>query len=221
MVCIESMLLIAGFLIVITVAPVFSEEYSSGMDALILTGKRGKSTCIYAKILASISFSVLLALFTIVLPAAAMVVQYGTKGWDAAIQVAVHGLFWTVPYTVGCMQALALITVFAFIGCILLTCMTLLLSALSRNSFTAVLAALFLYVLPIVLIDKLDILLLNQLLSIMPSGDFNVALVLGMKDMSIGTLDIPMSYLNITLAVLMGIGAWNGSRKIFGGHQVT
>ncbi|MCB6202841.1 hypothetical protein [Extibacter muris] len=221
MVCIESMLLIAGFLIVITVAPVFSEEYATGMDALILTGKKGKSTCIYAKILASVSFSFLLGLFTIGVPAATMLIQYGTTGWDASVQVAVHGLFWSVPYTVSCLSALVLVAVFALVGCILLTCMTLLLSALCRNSFTAVLSALFLYVLPIVLIGKLDILLLNQLLSIMPSGDFNIALVLGMKDMSIGTLDIPMSWLNVILTALMGIGAWAGSRRIFGGHQVT
>lgn len=58
-------------------------------------------------------------------------------------------------------------------------------------------------------------------LSIMPSGDFNIALVLGMKDMSIGALDIPMSWLNVILTAMMGIIAWAGSRRIFGGHQVT
>ena len=31
----------------------------------------------------------------------------------------------------------------------------------------------------------------------------------------------PMSCLNIILTALMGIGAWAGSRRIIGGHQVT
>lgn len=221
MLCMESMLLIAGFLIVITVAPVFSEEYSSGMDALLLTAKKGKSTCIRAKITASVCFSVLLALFTIALPAGAIFIQYGIKGWDATVQAAAHGLFWTVPRTLSCLQAMILVIIFAVIGAVLLTCITLLISALSKNAFTAVLVALLLYIVPIVLIDKLDILPLNQFLSIMPSGDFNAALVLGMEDMRLGGLRIPMSYLNIFLTAVMGLTAWKGCRNIFGGHQVT
>lgn len=221
MICIESLLLIAGFLIVITVAPVFSEEYASGMDALILTGKRGKSACVYAKIAASVCFSILLVLFTAAVPFFCMLLQYGTAGWDASIQVGVLGVFQSVPYTFNSMQGMMLIVALAAVGAILLTCITLLVSALSKNSFTAVLIALLIYALPIVLLGKLDILLLNQLLSIMPCGDFNAAVVLGMEDMKIGGLHIPMVCLNMILTAAMGFAAWFGSRKIFGGHQVT
>lgn len=65
---IESLFLIMGFLIIVAVSPVFSEEYGCGMDALLLTGKYGKTKCITAKIMASFTFSVVLTILTVFIP---------------------------------------------------------------------------------------------------------------------------------------------------------
>ena len=46
---IESLFLIMGFLIIVAVSPVFSEEYGCGMDALLLTGSTGKQNVLQRK----------------------------------------------------------------------------------------------------------------------------------------------------------------------------
>ncbi len=53
--------ILAGIVLIIVVSPIFSDEYSSGMDALILTSRNGKRQCVKAKIMAAFCLRLVLS----------------------------------------------------------------------------------------------------------------------------------------------------------------
>lgn len=163
---IESLFLIMGFLIIVAVSPVFSEEYGCGMDALLLTGKYGKTKCITAKIMASFTFSVVLTILTVFSSMVSMLWQYGTEGFEASLQFGSRGLFWEVPWEVSCFHGFLLVVGFGIAGAVLLSSLVLLVSAAVSSSFVSVLISILIYVLPIVLIFRFGLLSFDQFLSI-------------------------------------------------------
>ena len=217
---IESLFLIMGFLIIVAVSPVFSEEYGCGMDALLLTGKYGKTKCITAKIMASFTFSVVLTILTVFSSMVSMLWQYGTEGFEASLQFGSRGLFWEVPWEVSCFHGFLLVVGFGIAGAVLLSSLVLLVSAAVSSSFVSVLISILIYVLPIVLIFRFGLLSFDQFLSIMPSGDFNVAMLLSMQGVSVTGNEIPMWSINLLLTAAGVLAVLLGGRKIFGGHQV-
>ena len=217
---IESLFLIMGFLIIVAVSPVFSEEYGCGMDALLLTGKYGKTKCITAKIMASFTFSVVLTILTVFSSMVSMLWQYGTEGFEASLQFGSRGLFWEVPWEVSCFHGFLLVVGFGIAGAVLLSSFVLLVSAAVSSSFVSVLISILIYVLPIVLIFRFGLLSFDQFLSIMPSGDFNVAMLLSMQGVSVTGNEIPMWSINLLLTAAGVLAVLLGGRKIFGGHQV-
>lgn len=217
---IESLFLIMGFLIIVAVSPVFSEEYGCGMDALLLTGKYGKTKCITAKIMASFTFSVVLTILTVFIPMIFMLWQYGTEGFEASLQFGSRGLFWEVSWEVSCFHGFLLVVGFGIAGAVLLSSFVLLVSAAVSSSFVSVLISILIYVLPIVLIFRFGLLSFDQFLSIMPSGDFNVAMLLAMQGISVTGNEIPMWSINLLLTAAGVLAVLLGGRKIFGGHQV-
>ena len=129
------MMIFIGCLLVIALAPVFSEEYTRGMDALILTSRHGKRKCAWAKIIASYLFTFLS-------------VGVWLDGSGASVQINNHFLFFDVPYFLTNMGAAGYCLILWIGGSLILTALVLLLSALCRSSFAAVIAALACYVLP-------------------------------------------------------------------------
>lgn len=81
--------LIMGAMILLGVSTVFSNEYSTNMDALILSSKNGKSRVITAKLLASGIFIVIVALFFTLLN---LLIQFKTMGFPGGNST-LQGLF--------------------------------------------------------------------------------------------------------------------------------
>ena len=84
-----------------------------------------------------------------------------------------------------------------------------------RPRFVSVLISILIYVLPIVLIFRFGLLSFDQFLSIMPSGDFNVAMLLSMQGVSVTGNEIPMWSINLLLTAAGVLAVLLGGRKIF------
>ena len=80
--------------ICIVIAPVFSGEYQSGTDAVILSGKYGKTKLTTAKILAALLFGVLAFTLHVLVALAIPLTAFGVDGWNLPLQI--NGT--TVPY---------------------------------------------------------------------------------------------------------------------------
>lgn len=74
--------------ICIVVAPVFSGEYQDGTDAIILSGKYGKTKLITAKIAASLLFGTIAFIFHIVIACGLPLMAFGIDGWNLPLQIA-------------------------------------------------------------------------------------------------------------------------------------
>ncbi|MDE6761532.1 MAG: ABC transporter permease subunit [Lachnospiraceae bacterium] len=95
------LLMFAILAICIVVAPVFSGEYQAGTDAVILSGKYGKTKLITAKIIASFLFGVLAFTLHIVVACGLPLAAFGVDGWELPMQIANT----VIPYPFTFLQA--------------------------------------------------------------------------------------------------------------------
>lgn len=75
-------------LILLGIAPLFSEEYATGVDELILCSKHGKRKIVTAKVTACVIFCVAAALFFLLLDLLAVAIRASSLGlaWNSPIQ---------------------------------------------------------------------------------------------------------------------------------------
>lgn len=115
----------------ITIAPVFCGEYQSGTDAVILSGKYGKTKLITAKIVASFLFGLIAFTLHVVLAWGLLLAAFGTDGWNLPLQIA--GTI--VPYPFTFMQAAFINLGVIYLVLLAMMGLTLLLSAKMKNSY--------------------------------------------------------------------------------------
>lgn len=125
------LLMFAILAICIVIAPVFSGEYQSGTDAVILSAKYGKTKLTTAKITASLLFGTAAFLLHIAVACGLPLFAFGTDGWNLPLQIANT----TIPYAFTFLQA-TLINI-GIIYCILLAMigLTLLLSSKMKSPY--------------------------------------------------------------------------------------
>lgn len=71
----------------ICLSSIFSGEYQSGADNIILTSKYGKSKAITAKIIASIIFATIVFVVYLIFSVGSVLLMFGTDGWNLPIQI--------------------------------------------------------------------------------------------------------------------------------------
>ena len=88
------LLMFAVLAVCIVIAPVFSGEYQAGTDAVLLSGKYGKTKLTTAKILAALFSEALAFTLHVLLAFGLPLAAFGTDGWNLPLQI--NGT--TVPY---------------------------------------------------------------------------------------------------------------------------
>lgn len=125
-------LLMFGLLAVcIILAPVFSGEYSTGIAAILLASKYGKTKLIRAKIIASLLFGVLAFTLHILLAFGLLLAAFGVDGWDLQLQIANT----TIPYPLTFLQAVGVNLVVVYVLLLAMIGFTLLLSAKMKSPY--------------------------------------------------------------------------------------
>ena len=81
------LLMFAILAICIVIAPAFSGEYQAGTDAVILSGKYGKTKLITAKIIASLLFGTMAFVLHIIVACGLPLISFGVDGWNLRLQV--------------------------------------------------------------------------------------------------------------------------------------
>ncbi|MCM1220184.1 MAG: ABC transporter permease subunit [Lachnospiraceae bacterium] len=136
--------IMAGAVIAIMIAGIFSGEYTSKMDSLILTLKHGKGLVIGAKLLAAFTVSaVLIILLTVISYAEAMTV-WGTDGADASLLM-LRNIY---PYNITVGQSALLYSLCVLMACLMFSAITSLLSAFFKTPFNTIVIMAFLLIVP-------------------------------------------------------------------------
>ncbi|MCI8638402.1 MAG: ABC transporter permease subunit [Coprococcus sp.] len=82
------LLMFAVLSVCIVIAPVFSGEYQAGTDAVILSGRYGKTKLITAKIIASFLFGGIAFTLHVMIAWGLPLAAFGTDGWNLPVQIA-------------------------------------------------------------------------------------------------------------------------------------
>lgn len=192
------------------------------MDALILTGSRGRTHCPTAKILACYLVTVIGSLLILGIATLLLLVTQGFAGYDSSVQLGELGILRDTPYVLSWLEAYGLACIAWFGGVLVLTTMTLVISALAKSSFSALVIAFTAFCVPMFLIpcnvlpEKL-----NRFGYLLPITQIQLMDLFRQKPLSFGDLSFPLIYLAlpVTLVVLlMGI-PW--ARHIFTRHQAA
>ena len=203
--------------VIIMLAPIFSGEYE-GVDNIILTSKYGKTKCTTAKVAAGILTAILTTALVAAFNLLLALIFYGTEGLDCSILFApsdyVEGF---ISFNITCGTLLKYQILLAFTCTLSVTGITLFLSAISKNQIVALVAAIAIFLFP-VLLPITEANPLFRLVGLLPIYHALAISLLSVEQMSNGMLyaiwAIP------TALIFLGIGA-GFSRHIFAKHQVS
>ncbi|WMJ89952.1 hypothetical protein [Anaerocolumna sp. MB42-C2] len=126
--------IILFFTIIICLAPVFANEYYERTDQLLLTTRYGKNKGILAKLSAGISFGIGICFVILLTQIVPTLLIYGTDGWNAQIQI----INATTAYHFNVLQSVLILCGMTVTASILISCISLYLSAKLKNSFGVV-----------------------------------------------------------------------------------
>lgn len=125
------LLMFALLAVCIVIAPVFSGEYQAGTDAVILSGKYGKTKLVTAKIISSMLFGVLAFTIHVIVAFGLPLAAFGTDGWNLPLQIAGT----TIPYPFTFLQATLINLGVVYMVLLAMIGLTLLLSAKMKSPY--------------------------------------------------------------------------------------
>ena len=203
--------------VIIMLAPIFSGEYE-GVDNIILTSKYGKTKSATAKVAAGILTAILTTALVAAFNLLLALIFYGTEGLDCSILFApsdyVEGF---IPFNITCGTLLKYQILLAFTCTLSVTGITLFLSAISKNQIVALVAAIAIFLFP-VLLPITEANPLFRLVGLLPIYHALAISLLSVEQMSNGML---YAIWAIPAALLfLGVGA-GISRRVFAKHQVS
>ena len=203
--------------VIIMLAPIFSGEYE-GVDNIILTSKYGKTKCATAKVVAGIITAILTTTLVASFNLLLAFVFYGTEGLDCSILFAPSDYVEAfIPFNITCGTLLKYQILLAFTCTLSVTGITLFLSAISKNQIVALVAAMAIFLFP-VLLPITEVNPLFRLVGLLPIYHVLAISLLSVEQMSNGML---YAIWAIPAALLfLGVGA-GISRRVFAKHQVS
>lgn len=143
-----SNMIVLAMAVAVCVAPVFAEEYSTGMDVLQRSSRKGRGKLVAAKLITGFSFTLLLGAVTFVTSLAMEICIYGSGSLDAPIQMMESLLLSSYPFTVG--EMLLLLFFASEISLLVLAAVVMFCSARMNSSFGPVLVGVLLSLLSVV-----------------------------------------------------------------------
>ena len=140
-----------GFLILFFIAPIFSNEYTTKMDGLILSSKRGKRGVIIAKFTAALIGITTLFTFVIGLYILICGTVFGFSGGETSLTTMYYDIFQYLdsPYNLTMFQFLLLSLGTSWAACIGFGVFTLFISSKIRNTMTVSAISLIVFYLPL------------------------------------------------------------------------
>ncbi|KLU62374.1 ABC-2 family transporter protein [Peptococcaceae bacterium CEB3] len=215
---------VVAAMILLGISPAFSDEYSTNMDALILSSKNGKGPVITAKTLATAIYIVGTAVFFSLANFLIQLGLYGKyllMGWNSPLQMFTGYIHSPYPYTF--LQYFVRELGVHLFGSISLGLLVLLISALSRSNLIPFFIGGGIFALPILLRNVLGI-KTAVTARIMDFSPTQLMIVQGLfhNFKAYNILGHPVLYPDLLLAVytLVGIAAIVLTYKVFRDHQV-
>ena len=202
-VMINTLGLFSAFVIAICVAPLFSGEYTSGADQLILSSKHGKNRLIVAKLFTGFSLTAIWGLIQLALALCLSLAIFGSEGGSAPLQLYMI----QSPYPLTMAQTTLLLTVVSLFAYLMTSAITMLLSAKLKSPFGVIVLVSVLLIAPMLgSVSEKNILLYN-LYHLFPTQMTSLASAVAVIQYEFGSLVLPpyvvLPLLGVAVSVLL------------------
>ncbi|MGN0552076.1 MAG: ABC transporter permease [Oscillospiraceae bacterium] len=158
--------IIAAIAAAIVFAPLFSGEYTSGADSLILSSKHGKGLLVWAKLFVMLTLSAGYTVILTVLTYAECMAVWGADGAGAALQLLLP--MSSYPLSMG--QCAVIYSVCILAACIMTAALTALFSAGIKTPFGTIVIMSVIIIAPMMMNVSENIVWLYKLFCLLPSN---------------------------------------------------
>ena len=158
-------LMVIALVVCITLAPIFSSEYQTGADAILLSTKYGGNQLITAKIIASFMLTGMIYGLGILVLTIVTLLIYGGSGWKCSLQV----LNFLAPADINLLQTYLYVLLAGYFMCLFMQGITLLLSAKMASPFPVIICAMVFYFVPSFLPYSRSSRTYNNILNLLPA----------------------------------------------------
>ena len=215
-VMINTLGLFSAFVMAVCIAPLFSGEYTSGTDQLILSAKHGKNRLIAAKLFTGFSLTAVFGMAQLVLAFCMSLAVFGADGGSAPLQLNMI----LSPYTLTMTQTALLLTVVSLFAYMMNSAITMFLSAKLKSPFGVIVLAGVLLIAPMLgSVSEQNILLYN-LYHLFPTQMTSLASVVDVIQYEFGSLILPpyaaLPLFSLTVSALLTPFAYRAFKK----HQI-
>lgn len=211
-------LMVIALVVCITLAPMFSSEYQTGADAILLSTRYGRNKLIAAKLAASfILTSAVYGLGILVMTTVTLLI-YGSGGWNCSLQV----LNFLAPTEANLLQTYLYVLLAGYCMCLFMQGITLLLSAKMDSPFPVIICALVFYFVPSFLPYSRSSRMYNNILNLLPAKMAAAYAALTKYEVfHIPGLNIPYPVMLILTALIAATITLPFAYKGFHKHQVA
>lgn len=209
-----------GCVLIIIISPVFSDEYTRGTDALILTGSRGRRACPLAKVIASYIVTLGGTLLLIGLFFFVFLASHGAEGLNASVQLGEMAFFFDTPYPISWKEAFAFACL-AWLGAVVvLASLTLMISAWAKNSFSALVITFTIYALPLFFSGSGCPPAVKLVLAMLPITQLELRNLFSLELLSLGGLQFKAMWLILPVSAALAALGTLLPKRAFSRHQV-
>lgn len=153
-----------SFIICTCVSPVFSGEYQTGADSIILSSRYGRSKVIAAKLMASAILSTGLFVIGVLFFTMLLLGIYGFHGWNSSLQI----IQFRAPFPLTVIETYFLSVLIGYLACLMVMAITLLLSAKMKSPFSVMVCSAILLFGPMFIPYSKSSRLFNHLVNLFP-----------------------------------------------------
>lgn len=210
-------LVFAILAVCITLAPVFSFEYQSGADAVVLATRHGRTRLVAAKILAALAYATAYFAACAAIVVGVSLAFYGADGFGLSIQ----SMALSSPYPLTAGQAALLSVGLMYAACLGFACLTLALSSRIRSTLPVFVADVAL-VLFTGLIPSAGVGALERALALFPLNFSNFTMLFSaLESYPVGLVVFDLIGMILVVYVVLAIVATPVAAASFRRHQVS
>ena len=207
----------AAFVMVICLAPLFAGEYSNHTDQLLLSARYGKGKLIKAKFFTGFSMTGIVTLLVTLQSYVQSMLTFGFDGGNANVQI-YDALF---PYPLTLKQAALLQSICVFFACMCMSALTMFFSSGMKSAFGVIILSVLLLCVPMFVKVSAYPLLGYLLFHLMPANMMQYDYIFSMIPYEIAGVVIPpyvmMPVAALCLCIILIPFAYRGFKH----HQVV
>lgn len=207
----------AAFVMVICLAPLFAGEYSNHTDQLLLSARYGKGKLIKAKFFTGFSMTGIVTLLVTLQSYVQSMLTFGFDGGNANVQI-YDALF---PYPLTLKQAALLQSICVFFACMCMSALTMFFSSRMKSAFGVIILSVLLLCVPMFVKVSAYPLLGYLLFHLMPANMMQYDYIFSMIPYEIAGVVIPpyvmMPVAALCLCIILIPFAYRGFKH----HQVV